>query len=160
MASGIPGNPPPVPISMISAPSAKSKAAAILKECSTCFSYKLSISFLEMMLILLFQSLYKGSRALNWFICCSVKSVKYLRMISICSIAIRTYKRVTQRKLKRISKAGYINILLVPVDSWLFPECWRKDDIIKEHPDIKKQEHWPQVSLIELFHCFEKYKCL
>jgi len=32
MARGIPGKPPPVPISMISVPAVKSKAAAMLSE--------------------------------------------------------------------------------------------------------------------------------
>src|SRR5581483_6424087 len=55
--------------------------AAILKEWRICFSYKLSISFLEITFILLFQSLYSASSAANCCNCFSVKSEKYFRMI-------------------------------------------------------------------------------
>ena len=56
IANGIPGKPPPVPKSIISVPGLNWITSAIPSECRTWCSYKLSISFLEMTLILEFQS--------------------------------------------------------------------------------------------------------
>ena len=52
----MPGNPPPVPTSRISVKSLKLTTLANAKECKMCFSYKLSMSALEITFIWEFHS--------------------------------------------------------------------------------------------------------
>lgn len=44
--------------------------------------------------------------------------------------------------------AGYKNLILIPANSWFFPQRRSKDDIIKEHPNVEKEEEWPEVRFV------------
>ena len=90
MARGMPGKPPPVPKSRMRVPGRKLIIRAMVIECSTWCSYRLSMSLREMTLIFAFQSRYSSSSIAICRCCSSVSCGKYFR---ICSMLQRYGKK-------------------------------------------------------------------